>query len=216
MVASPTGQDCWHIVPPRPLRVLCLRHTGEGEFWLNTWRTLTALLFEWGLAGPHTRAVGVLYDLPDRPDGGIRYDACLSVDQADVIEGDVWRCLDSVRGLRYEVIMSEAPLARVGSRHSRRLTDMSVTSGTWAKKPRRGSGLGAPLYEVYPCSPIFLEGDVPVVEWYQTVHAAQDGPVRCGSGGSGGLGGSGGSIGSGGSVGELVSRRHRGHDTRSS
>ncbi len=183
MVVSQMSQDRWQIVPPRPTPVLCLRHTGDCAYWLDTWRTLTALLFEWGLAGPHTRAVGVLYDLPDRgPVDGVRYDACLSVDHADLNNCDMWRCLERVRGLRYEVIMSEAPLAKVGSRHSRRLADMSMISGAHPAKPRRGSGFGAPLYEVYPCSPIFLTDDVPVVEWYQTVHTADDAPVRCAPG----------------------------------
>ncbi|NJP67816.1 hypothetical protein [Streptomyces spiramenti] len=166
----PTTDDHWEIVPARPTPVLCLRHTGCGASWLDTWRRLTALMFECGLAGPRTRAVGVLYDLQDRrPADEVRYDACLSVDHGDLDNGNVWRGLNRVSGLRYEVIMGEGPLARVGSCHSRRLSDMSVVTGAAPRRPRRDAGVGAPLFEVYPCSPVFLAEEVPVVEWYQTV-----------------------------------------------
>ncbi|NJQ16020.1 hypothetical protein [Streptomyces bohaiensis] len=179
----PTIDDHWEIVPARPTPVLCLRHTGCGAGWLDTWRRLTALLFECGLAGPRTRAVGVVYDLHDRrPADAVRYDACLSVDHGSLDDGTVWRGLNRVSGLRYEVIMSEGPLARAAGGHARRLADMAVTGavvtgtaavGTASGRPRRGPG-AAPLYEVYPCSPVFLAGEVPVVEWFRTVRSATD------------------------------------------
>jgi hypothetical protein len=156
--------------------VLCIRHLGPETEWLATWRSLTALLFELGLAGPHTTAVGVIYEVPWRsPVRRIRYDACLTVDPSALGQLDLQDSFVRCPGLRYELIMGELPLARIGVRHTRRLDDMSVeaisgTAADCAQLDTRGKpGLGLPLYEVYPCSPVFLSDEVPVVELYQTV-----------------------------------------------
>lgn len=165
------------IVRHRPMPVLCLRHLDDHTEWLTTWRRLTALLFKLGLAGPHTTAVGVLYDLPWKQNAGrVRYDACLTLDPSALREAGIQAAFALCPGLRYEVIMGERPLARVGVRHSRRLEDMGVNLSTGALnepslRELKRQEVGLPLYEVYPCSPVFTSGHVPVVELYQTIHA---------------------------------------------
>jgi len=152
--------------------VLCLRCGGDRTEWLETWRTLTALLFDLGLAGPETTAVGVLYDLPGRkPAKKLRYDACMSVNPAQVRGHDLRQSFGRCPGLRYEVIMGDLPLARTGAEHTRRLADMGLDSlSESALEQTKPSGVGPPLYEIYPCSPIFLTETVPVVEYFQTVY----------------------------------------------
>ena len=154
----------------RPLPVLSLRHELAPQEWLDTWRRLTHVLFETGLAGSQTVAVGVLYDYPWRVGDRPRYDACLSVNPVDVAGEDLHRRFEKCVGLRYEVIMLEPGITRIDCQLARSQHDMTL-HGDWSalREAQRTRDLTLPLYEVYPCSPTFQRGDVPVAEYFGAV-----------------------------------------------
>jgi hypothetical protein len=152
--------------PPRPLHVLTLRQVRPADEWLETWRELTAVLFQTGLGRPETVAFGVFYDLPwRRLDQTPRYDACLTVDPAHVNPIDLLSPLAECPGLRYEVMMANPWIEQTDVLQSRRLAGMGRTSlsDEELQRLRATKSVGLPLYELYPCSPIFLGRDVPVV-----------------------------------------------------
>jgi hypothetical protein len=158
------GEAPWS--PPRPVHVLTLRQVRPPTEWLETWRELTAALFQTGLCRPETVALGVFYDLPWRQmEQGPRYDACLTVDPAHVNPTDLLSRLEQYPGLRYEVTMSDPWIECTDVLQSRRLAGMGRTtlSDEELQRLRATKTIGLPLYELYPCSPILLGQDVPVI-----------------------------------------------------
>ncbi|MGH3902395.1 MAG: GyrI-like domain-containing protein [Pseudonocardiaceae bacterium] len=153
MTTAQGGQD-WRLVGPRATRVLCLRHTGPYSRRLDTWRELTAMVFEQGLSGPGTRAIGILHDDPMLvPGDRARYDVCLSLSTESPLTWPTIEKLCSTDGVRLETVMGDGPMLRLTT--------------PWSPGELLPPHLFArpPVFEVYRRSPVFLQPFAPPVEY---------------------------------------------------
>ncbi|MFS7872342.1 MULTISPECIES: hypothetical protein [Streptomyces] len=179
--AGPRPQD-WTAARARPLPVLSLRHRGDPETRTETWRSLTALVFEWGLATRQTRAIEVHYDAPGGDPALRRFDACLSLPHLETAALVTAQDLAHVPGVRLETIMGHGPFL-----HRR-----PAPAESWAGSPSAegaqpsGSAHTAthrpvwPCYYVYECSPALAAGVPVVTDVYMTLKpAGSSGRPRC-------------------------------------
>jgi DNA gyrase inhibitor GyrI len=178
-LSAPRPQD-WTAVRARPLLVLSLRNPGAPETWLDTWRSLTALVFESGLATRQTQAIEVHYDAPEDGTPLRRFDACLSMPSPDVAAGVTTEDLCQVPGVRLETIMGHGPFLH------RRAAPCEFGNGPLEPAsppppggPRSASHIPAwPCYHVYGCTPALAAGVPAVTDVYVTLKPAASGQPR--------------------------------------
>jgi AraC family transcriptional regulator len=123
-----------------PMRVAFMRHVGPyGEVGV-TWDKLLPVLGKEGWLGGDLLILGICHDDPDvTPPDKIRYDACVSVDEDFVPEGDIG--VQVVAGGDYAVTTHFGPYHKLGDTYTKLL-------GQWL--PRSGRELrSAPCFEVY-------------------------------------------------------------------
>jgi AraC family transcriptional regulator len=74
----------------KPMRVAFMRHVGPYRNVGATWNKLLPALGKDGLIGGDTQFIGICHDDPAvTPPAKVRYDACVTVDQAFVPTGDI-------------------------------------------------------------------------------------------------------------------------------
>jgi AraC family transcriptional regulator len=123
-----------------PLRLAFLRHVGPYGDVSAAWDRLLPELGKDGWLGGDTQFLGICHDDPDvTPEGKIRYDACVTVDDAFVAGGDIG--VQVVAGGDYAVTTHIGPYDQLGRTYGELL-------GQWL--PRSGRELrDAPCFEVY-------------------------------------------------------------------
>jgi AraC family transcriptional regulator len=134
-------------LPPR--RVAFLRHVGPYDQVGRTWERLMTVLGKEGLLGAGTECVGICHDDPEiTPPDKIRYDACVTVDDAFRPEGEIG--VQIIPGGEYAVATHRGPYQQLGRTYARLM-------GQWL--PRSGRELRAsPCCETYLNDP---EGTAP-------------------------------------------------------
>lgn len=129
-----------------PLHMISLRHVGPYQDVGPTWGTLCAWAAAKGLFSGDREPVfaGIGYDVPNLvPADELRYDACISVPQGTMVDGDV-RLLD-VPGGEYAVYLHKGPYSGLAQAYQQ-------FYGVWL--PLSGRQLGAhPGLEVYLNTP---------------------------------------------------------------
>lgn len=127
-----------------PLRVAFMRHTGPYHECGAVWDRFCTLLGKEGLLGPGAQFIGVSHDDPEvTPADKLRYDACVSVDDAFAPFGEVG--VQVIPGGEYAVMTHQGPYERLNEAYAKLM-------GQWL--PRSGRALGnSPCFEVYLNSP---------------------------------------------------------------
>jgi AraC family transcriptional regulator len=127
-----------------PLRVAFVRHVGPYHQVGEAWERLLPVLGKDGLLGGDSLFLGICHDDPEvTPPLRLRYDACVSVDEAFRPEGEIG--VQVVAGGEYAVTTHQGPYDTIGHTYGALL-------GQWL--PRSGRELaGAPCFEVYLNSP---------------------------------------------------------------
>jgi AraC family transcriptional regulator len=123
-----------------PIRVAFMRHVGPYSEVGATWDKFLPTLGKEGLIGGDSRFIGICHDDPEvTPSGKIRYDACLSVDEDFVPQGDIG--VQIIAGGDYAVTTHFGPYKNLGKTYARLL-------GQWL--PRSGRELRpTPCFDVY-------------------------------------------------------------------
>ncbi len=124
----------------QPTRVAYIRHTGPYSGCGQAWDKLCTWMGKEGLLGAGTRYVGVSYDDPEiTPPDKIRYDACVTVDDAFQPEGEV--SVQVLAGGDYARATHQGPYEKLSTTYHRLM-------GEWL--PRSGRHLrSAPCLEFY-------------------------------------------------------------------
>jgi AraC family transcriptional regulator len=127
-----------------PVRVAFLRHGGPYHEVGQTWGRLTMLLGQEGLLGPGTRFLGISHDDPEiTPPDRLRYDACVTVDDAFQPAGEIG--VQIIAGGAYAVATHAGPYERLSRTYR-------AVMGQWL--PRSGFGLRmVPCFEAYLNTP---------------------------------------------------------------
>jgi AraC family transcriptional regulator len=117
------------LVEDFPLRrVAFVRHVGPYRQVGSAWAKLMSWAASRGLLGPNTLAIGVAHDDPDvTPSDKIRYDACITVDQAFTAEGEVG--VEQVGGGEYAVTTHHGPYQNVSQTLAQLCGEWLPTSG---------------------------------------------------------------------------------------
>jgi AraC family transcriptional regulator len=128
------------ILQREPVRVAFMRHLGPYSEVGATWDRFLPLLGKEGLLGGGALLIGLCHDDPEvTPRDRIRYDACVSVDESFVPEGDIG--VQVIPGGDYAMATHFGPYDRLGESYTRLL-------GQWL--PRSGRELrSSPCFEVY-------------------------------------------------------------------
>lgn len=91
-----------------PIRVAAVRHTGPYEECETAWKTLMEWACPANLCVDGTRYIGVGYDNPeDTPPAAIRYDACMTIAEDVIPEGDVREM--TIDGGQYATVTYKGP-----------------------------------------------------------------------------------------------------------
>jgi AraC family transcriptional regulator len=124
----------------QPIRVAFKRHVGPYSDVGATWDKLLPILGKEGLLGGDTQFIGICHDDPEvTPPAKIRYDACVSVPEDFLAEGDIG--IQIIAGGLYAVATHFGPYQKLGESYTRLL-------GQWL--PRSGHTLRyVPCFEVY-------------------------------------------------------------------
>lgn len=154
-----------------PSTVLCLRHFGPYEAVNDTWTRLTTIAFDRGLSGPTTQAMGVVYDDPTTtPPERIRYDACLSVEEARIRDVPLADPLQEFTGIRLENLTFGESLMTVHygayTRITEAYTDMMQRVTLAPDATTRRVRQRPPYVEVYKNNPILTPASELVTEIY--------------------------------------------------
>jgi hypothetical protein len=159
--------SAWRPVATQPTTVLCLRHTGAYADRIETWKALTGYLFERGLCGPKTVAVGVLYDDPaTTPDDKVRFDACLSV-TPDAASRFVVSDAEAARlAVRLDVILDDGWLLYCSAQDGSQQTTAWASGTETAPWVRGDEPLPTPIYQLFPHSPAFLPQQAAAVGYF--------------------------------------------------
>ena len=95
------------------MRVAFVRHVGPYNEVGTAWEKLCATLGAQGLLGGDARFIGVCYDNPEvTPPEKIRYDACVTVDEAFQPQGDI--AVQTLSGGDYAVTTHIGPYDKLG------------------------------------------------------------------------------------------------------
>src|ERR1035437_8618933 len=123
-----------------PLRVAFMRHVGPYDEVGATWDKLLPRLGKEGLLGGDVLILGICHDDPEvTPPEKIRYDACVTVDESFVPEGEIG--VQVIPGGEYAVTTHFGPYQKLGDTYTRLL-------GQWL--PRSGhQQRSTPCFEVY-------------------------------------------------------------------
>ena len=123
-----------------PIRVAFMRHVGPYGEVGATWNKLLPSLGKEGLLGGDSLFIGICHDDPEvTPQDRIRYDACVSVDETFVPEGEIG--VQVIPGGEYAITTHFGPYQKLGETYTKLL-------GQWL--PRSGRELrSAPCFEVY-------------------------------------------------------------------
>jgi len=123
-----------------PIRVAFMRHVGPYDEVGATWDRLLPRLGKEGLLGGDVLILGICHDDPEvTPSEKIRYDACVTVDESFVPEGEIG--VQVIPGGEYAVTTHFGPYQKLGDTYTRLL-------GQWL--PRSGRELrSTPCFEVY-------------------------------------------------------------------
>jgi len=129
-----------NIESKEPIRVAFMRHVGPYDEVGATWDKLLPRLGKEGLLGGGALILGLCHDDPEvTPPAKIRYDACVTVDEAFVPEGDIG--VQVIPGGEYAVTTHFGPYQKLGETYTKLL-------GQWL--PRSGRELrSTPCFEVY-------------------------------------------------------------------
>jgi AraC family transcriptional regulator len=121
-------------------RVAFMRHVGPYAEVGVTWDKLLPLMGKEGLLGGDTMFIGLCHDDPEvTPPDKIRYDACVTVDESFVPQGDIGRQV--IPGGEYAVTTHFGPYNKLGETYAKLF-------GQWL--PRSGREMGStPCFEVY-------------------------------------------------------------------
>jgi AraC family transcriptional regulator len=128
------------IKPMSPLRVAFMRHVGPYSAVGATWDKFLPVLGKDGRLGGDCMMIGICHDDPEvTPLDKIRYDACVTVDESFVPEGDIG--VQVIAGGDYAMATHFGPYQKLGETYSQLF-------GQWL--PRSGRELrSAPCFEVY-------------------------------------------------------------------
>ncbi len=128
----------------QPIRVAFMRHVGPYDQCGQTWERFLGWAGAEGLLGAGTRFIGLCHDDPEiTPPDRIRYDACITVDEAFEPVNDVG--VQLIDGGPHARTTHFGPYDRLGETYARFL-------GQWA--PHSGRRIRpAPCFEVYLNSP---------------------------------------------------------------
>ena len=123
-----------------PTRVAFMRHVGPYGEVGATWDKFLPVLGKDGLLGGDALIIGICHDDPEvTPPDKIRYDACVSVDEHFVPDGEIG--VQVIPGGEYAVTTHFGPYQELGETYTKLL-------GEWL--PRSGRELrSAPCFEVY-------------------------------------------------------------------
>lgn len=140
-----------------PIRVAFMRHVGPYSQVGATWDRFLPALGKEGWLGSDLLFIGICHDDPDvTPQGKIRYDACVSIPDRFVPEGDIG--VQVIPGGEYAVTTHFGPYNRLGQTYAKLL-------GQWL--PRSGRELGAtPCFEVYLNDPQSTEPEELLTDIY--------------------------------------------------
>jgi AraC family transcriptional regulator len=109
-------------------RVAFVRHIGPYRQVGGAWAKLMSWAVARNLLCPNTLAIGVAHDDPDvTPADKIRYDACITVDQAFTAEGEVG--VEEVGGGEYAVTTHHGPYQNMSQTLARLCGEWLPTSG---------------------------------------------------------------------------------------
>ena len=132
------------IVEKKPQPVAFVRHTGPYEEVGPAWERLCAWAGPKGLIGAETKFIGVSYDDPDVTDPEkIRYDACISLNEPVLPEGDIG--VQELPGGTFAVTVHKGPYSGL-----KNVYDWLM--GTWLPDNGYEAG-GCPTQEVYLNAP---------------------------------------------------------------
>ena len=140
-----------------PIRVAFMRHVGPYAEVGATWDKFLPVLGKEGLLGGDVLILGICHDDPEvTPQDKIRYDACVSVDESFVPEGDIG--VQVIPGGEYAVTTHFGPYHKLGETYTKLL-------GQWL--PRSGRELlSAPCFEVYLNDPQSTEPEDLITDIY--------------------------------------------------
>jgi len=127
-----------------PMRVASVRHVGPYEECEPAWQKLCAWAGPRGLFGPGTKMIGISYDDPEvTPPEKIRYDACITVDDAIESEGEV--IIRMIPGGDYAVTTHKGPYTKLIETYSKLYGEWAPQSGRVVK--------AAACFEIYMNDP---------------------------------------------------------------
>jgi AraC family transcriptional regulator len=140
-----------------PIRVAFMRHVGPYGEVGATWNKLLPSLGKEGLLGGDSLFIGICHDDPEvTPQDRIRYDACVSVDETFVPEGEIG--VQVIPGGEYAITTHFGPYQKLGETYTKLL-------GQWL--PRSGRELrSAPCFEVYLNDPQSTEPEDLITDIY--------------------------------------------------
>jgi AraC family transcriptional regulator len=140
-----------------PTRVAFMRHVGPYRTVNATWDKFLPRLGKEGLLGGDALFIGICHNDPEvTPQDKIRYDACVSVDERFVPDGEVG--VQVIPGGEYAVTTHFGPYQKLGDTYTKLL-------GQWL--PRSGRELrSAPCFEVYLNDPQSTEPEDLITDIY--------------------------------------------------
>ena len=112
----------------KPVRVAFMRHVGPYSEVGQTWDKLLPALGKEGFLGGDAQFIGICHDDPEvTPPDKIRYDACVTVDDAFVPQGDIG--VQVVAGGAYARTTHFGPYQKLGETYTRLLGQWLPRSG---------------------------------------------------------------------------------------
>ena len=140
-----------------PIRVAFMRHVGPYGEVGETWDKFLPVLGKQGLLGGDALFIGICHDDPEvTPRGKIRYDACVSVDETFVPEGEIG--VQVIPGGEYAVTTHFGPYQKLGDTYTKLL-------GQWLPRSERELR-SAPCFELYLNDPQSTEPEDLITDIY--------------------------------------------------
>lgn len=123
-----------------PMRVAFMRHVGPYSECGATWERFVPKLGQQGILGAGATFLGYCHDDPEvTPPEKIRYDACVTVDESFVPEGEMG--VQTIPGGDYAVVTHFGPYDKLGETYAKLCGEWLPQSG---RVPR-----SAPCFEIY-------------------------------------------------------------------